>query len=102
MFALSKDISSFFSLNYRLWIANFVVAFFPTLYSTDRIYFINSIPDTWNVSIAAQSMWLHLSYEVLQEALLVPLYFLFGQVIRDLPSLGNLAFLVTLHEGCCG
>lgn len=43
-------------------------------------------------------MWLHLSYEVIQEALLVPLYFLFGQVIRDLPSLrerASRAFLVT-------
>lgn len=99
MLALSKDNSGLFSLNYRLWGAIFVVAFFPTLYSTVRIYFINSIPDTWSVSIAAQSMWLHLSYEVVQEALLVPLYFLFGQVIRDLPSLRervSLAFLVTL------
>ena len=88
-----------FQLNYRLWGAIFVVAFFPTLYSTVRIYFINGIPDTWSVSIAAQSMWLNLAYEVVQEALLVPLYFLFGQVIRDHPSLRervSWAFLVTL------
>ncbi|BAQ70419.1 Na+-driven multidrug efflux pump [Rhodovulum sulfidophilum] len=87
-----------FQLNYRLWGAIFFAAFFPSLYSTVRIYFINSIPDTWNVSIAAQSMWLHLSYEVVQEALLAPLYFLFGQVIRDLTSLRervSLALLVT-------
>jgi len=86
-----------FHLNYRLWGAIFVVAFFPTLYSTVRIYFINNIPDSWSVSIVAQSMWLHLSYEVVQEALLLPLYFLFGQVIRDLPSLRervSRAFLV--------
>lgn len=85
-------------LNYRLWGAIFLVAFFPTLYSTVRIYFINSIPDTWSVSIAAQSMWLNLSYEVVQEAMLVPLYYLFGQVISDLPSLRervSRAFLVT-------
>ncbi len=85
-------------LNYRLWGAIFLVAFFPTLYSTVRIYFINNIPDTWSVSIAAQSIWLNLSYEVIQEALLVPLYYLFGQVIRDLPSLRervSRAFLVT-------
>lgn len=88
-----------FQLNYRLWGAIFLVAFFPTIYSTARIYFINSIPDTWSVSIAAQSMWLSLSYEVIQEALLVPLYFLFGQVIRDLPSLRervSRAFAVTV------
>ena len=98
MFAERKGLSSLFQLNYRLWGAIFLVAFFPTLYSTVRIYFINSIPDTWSVSIAAQSMWLHLSYEVIQEALVVPLYFLFGQVIRDLPSLRervSRAFVIT-------
>ncbi|WP_019956315.1 MATE family Na+-driven efflux transporter [Yoonia vestfoldensis] len=75
------------SINYRLWGSIFLVAFFPAVYSTVRIYFLNSVPDTWNISIAAQSAWLHLSYEVLQEALLLPLYFVFGQVIRDLPAL---------------
>lgn len=57
------------------------------------------MPETWNLSIAAQSAWLHLAYEVLQEALLLPLYFLFGQVIRDLPALReriSSAFTVTL------
>jgi hypothetical protein len=87
------------SVNYRLWGSIFLVAFFPAIYSTVRIYFLNSIPDTWNVSIAAQSAWLNLSYEVLQEALLLPLYYLFGQVIRDLPALRDRmsrAFAVTL------
>ena len=87
------------SVNYRLWGSIFLVAFFPAVYSTVRIYFLNSIPDTWNVSIAAQSAWLHLSYEVLQEALLLPLYYVFGQVIRDLPALRDRitrAFAVTM------
>lgn len=87
------------SVNYRLWGSIFLVAFFPAVYSTVRIYFLNSIPDTWNVSIAAQSAWLHLSYEVLQEALLLPLYYVFGQVIRDLPALRDRitrAFVVTM------
>lgn len=92
------------SLNYRLWAAIFLVAFFPVVYSTTRIYFLNSIPDTWNVSIAAQSAWLHLAYEVLQEALLLPLYFVFGQVIRDLPALRDRisrTFVVTLAAYGC-
>lgn len=87
------------TVNYRLWGSIFLIAFFPAVYSTVRIYFLNSIPDTWNVSIAAQSAWLNLSYEVLQEALLLPLYFVFGQVIRDLPALRDRisrALVVTL------
>lgn len=87
------------SVNYRLWGSIFLVAFLPAVYSTVRIYFLSLYPDTWNVSIAAQSAWLNLSYEVLQEALLLPLYYLFGQVIRDLPALRDRmsrAFAVTL------
>ena len=68
-------------INYRLWFAIFLTAFIPTLYSTVRIYFLNSLPDTWSVSIAAQAAWLGLIYEIVQEALLLPLYYLFGKAI---------------------
>ena len=87
------------SINYRLWGSILLIALFPALYSTVRIYFLNSLPDTWNVSIAAQSAWLNLAYEVLQEAIILPLYFIFGQVIRDRRALQDRvtrAFAITL------
>lgn len=71
------------ALNVRLWLAVLLVALLPVAYATVRIYFLNSLPDTWNVSIAAQAAWLHLAYEVLHEALLLPLYFPFGAVVAD-------------------
>lgn len=80
-------ISGLRSIDYRLWAAIFLTALLPTLYATTRIYFLNSLPDTGSLNIAAQSAWLHLAYEVLQEALLLPLYFVFGQVLGDLPAL---------------
>ena len=75
------------SINYRLWASIALLAFLPAVYATVRVYFVSSIPDTWSVSIAAQSAWLHLAFEVLQEGILLPLYFVFGQVISNLPSL---------------
>jgi hypothetical protein len=58
---------------------------------------VNTLPDTWSVSIAAQAAWLGLAYEVLQESLLLPLYYIFGQVINKhnhLKERIGLAFLV--------
>lgn len=87
------------SVNFRLWLAIILTALLPSIYSTIRIYFLNDLPDTWNLSIAAQSAWLNLSYEVLQEALLLPLFYILGQVVRDRAALKlrvTYAFYVTL------
>lgn len=65
-----------------------------------RIYFLNSSLTRGTSSIAAQSAWLHLSYEVLQEALLLPLYYVFGQVIRDLPALRDINPRFRCDDGC--
>ena len=92
-------LSSVRFINYRLWSAIFLTAFIPTLYSTVRIYFLNSLPDTWSLSIAAQAAWLGLTYEVVQEALLLPLYYLFGQAIGsrvELRDRVSTSLLVTL------
>ncbi|RCK41841.1 MATE family Na+-driven efflux transporter [Thalassospira xiamenensis] len=75
------------SINFRLWFSICLTAFFPAVYSTTRIYFLSALPDTWSVSIAAQAAWLHLIYEVLQEAFVLPLYFVLGQVIENKPAL---------------
>lgn len=91
--------SSLKGIDYRLWFAIILTALLPTLYSTVRIYFLNSLPDTWSVSIAAQAAWLNLAYEVVQEALLLPLYYVFGKVIADRAALRERvgdAFLVAL------
>nr|WP_308302310.1 MATE family Na+-driven efflux transporter [Vibrio parahaemolyticus] len=39
------------------------------------------MPDSWAFSIAAQVAWLNIGYEVINEALLLPLAFILGQVI---------------------
>lgn len=71
------------SINYRLWLVLALTSFIPLIYSTTRIYFLGSIPNTWTFSIAAQVAWLNVGYEVLSEALLVPLSYLLGKSLSD-------------------
>ena len=76
MFALKK-------LDYRLFLALLLTQFIPVVYSTVRVHFLGSLPETWGFNIASQVAWLNLMYEVLAEGLLLPLYFILGQVIDD-------------------
>ena len=71
------------SINYRLWSVLMLTSFIPLIYSTTRIHFLGSIPSPWTFSIASQIAWLNVGYEVMNEALLIPLAFVLGQVIGD-------------------
>ncbi len=71
------------TLNYRLFLALLLTQFIPVVYSTVRVYFLGSLPETWGFNIASQVAWLNLMYEVLAEGLLLPLYFILGQVISE-------------------
>ena len=68
-------------LNYNLFLVLLLTSFIPVIYSTFRVNFIGSIPDTWSFSIAAQVSWLNLLFEVITEGLILPLFFIFGQSI---------------------
>ena len=70
-------------MNFKLWLSLLAALAIPSIYTTVRVFFLNTAPDTGQVNIAAQSAWLGLVYEVIAEALLVPLYFVFGQVIKQ-------------------
>ncbi|MET4709909.1 MATE family Na+-driven efflux transporter [Endozoicomonas lisbonensis] len=74
---------SFQKIDYRLFFVLLLSNFIPVIYSTVRVYFLGSLPDTWGYSIAAQAAWLNLIYEVISEGLLFSLYFILGQVISQ-------------------
>lgn len=67
-------------LNYKLYFALLFLGFCPALYTTIRIFFLGQLPDTYAYSIAGQLNWLGLLYEILNEAILLPLYYFCGQV----------------------
>ncbi len=75
--------TDFKQIDYKLWLALIVSSFIPLIYSTTRINFIGSMPDSWSLSIAAQVAWLNIGYEVVGEALMLPLAFILGQVFLN-------------------
>lgn len=76
-------------INFRLYASLLVIGLCPALYSALRIYFLGQMPDASAYSIAGQLGWLNLIYEVVQEAIILPLYFFLGQVVADRTAFAN-------------
>lgn len=76
-------------INYRLYASLLFMGLCPALYGALRIYFLGQMPDASAYSIAGQLGWLNLIYEVVQEAILLPLYFFLGQVAADRVAFAN-------------
>ncbi len=74
-----KIIRALKTVNYRLWFAIFITMLLPTVYQTVRIFFLGDMPSDSGINIASQLQWVNLCYEVIQEALFLPLYFLLGK-----------------------
>lgn len=77
------------SVNYRLWLAILATMLLPTVYQTVRIFFLGDMPNDSGINIASQLQWLNLFYEVVQEALILPLFFLLGKSIDDKKDFSN-------------
>jgi len=76
---LEKIITSLKTVNYRLYFALIFTGFLPTLYTTVRIFYLGDMPGDWGFNIASQMAWVGLIYEIVQEALILPLFFLLGK-----------------------
>lgn len=86
---MSSIIRALKTVNYRLWLAILMMMLLPTLYQTVRIYFLGDMPGDWGYNIASQLSWVNLFYEVIQEALILPLFFLLGKSLMDRKELEN-------------
>jgi Na+-driven multidrug efflux pump len=71
------------SINYRLFWAILLLMFFPTIYQTVRIFFLGEMPNDWGFNIASQLSWVSLFYEIIQEALILPLFFVLGKSLSN-------------------
>jgi len=76
-------------INYRLYFAILVTMLLPTIYQTVRIYFLGNMPSDWGINIASQLSWIELVYEVIQEALILPLFFILGKSLNNEAELEN-------------
>ena len=80
---------SFKSLNIKLYGTLILISFLPVVYSTVRIYFLGNLPGDWGFNIASQLSWVNIFYEVVQEALILPLFYLIGKALHDRGELSN-------------
>ena len=84
-----KIIRALRTVNYRLWCAIFTTMLLPTVYQTVRIFFLGDMPSDSGINIASQLQWVNLFYEVVQEALILPLFFLLGKSIDNRDEFAN-------------
>lgn len=83
---LLKSIKTF---NWRLWLALSFTLLIPALYQTLRIHFLGSLPGDWGVNIASQLSWVNLIYEIVQEAFILPLFYILGKSLGSKEELEN-------------
>ena len=77
------------SVDYRLFFTLLVLALIPTTYTTVRIHFLGDLPSDWGFNIASQLTWVNVAYEVVQEAIILPLFYLMGKSLQDKRDLEN-------------
>lgn len=80
---MPKIAKSLKNLNWKLFVSLLIMGLCPTIYTTLRVFFLGQLPGDWAFSIAGQLSWVNLLYEILDEAIILPLYFFMGKVIAD-------------------
>ena len=77
------------NINYKLFVALLIMGLCPTIYTTLRVFWLGELPGEWSFSIAGQLSWVNLLYEVINEAIILPLFYFIGKVILDKKALTN-------------
>lgn len=85
----SKLKLSLSSINYKLYFALLVLGLCPTVYTTVRVFFLGSLPGEYSFSIAGQLSWVNLLYEIINEAIILPLFFFIGKAATDKKEFTN-------------
>lgn len=86
---LNRIKESLGKIQYKMLLSLLVLGLCPTLYTTLRIFFLGQMPDAWAFSIAGQLGWVNLLYEIVQEAIILPLFYFIGQVVTNREELTN-------------
>ena len=86
---MNKIIKSLKNINFRLYLALLVLGLCPAIYTTLRTFFLGQLPGDWSYSIAGQLSWVNLIYEIVNEAIILPLFFFIGKVVSDKKEFTN-------------
>ena len=81
--------SSLKNINFKLFLALLVLGLCPTVYTTVRVFFLGQLPGDWSFSIAGQLSWVNLLYEVVSEAIILPLFYFVGKVKQNRAAFSN-------------
>lgn len=79
----NKLINSFKGINHQLFLSLLIMGLVPTIYTTVRVFWLGDMPGEWSYSIAGQLSWVNLIYEVINEAIILPLFYFVGKVLSD-------------------
>ena len=85
----SKIKLSMSNVNLKLYFALLVLGLCPAVYTTVRVFFLGALPGEYAFSIAGQLSWVNLLYEILNEAIILPLFFFIGKVATDKQEFAN-------------
>lgn len=86
---MNNIVRSLKRINYRMFFALFLLGLIPTVYTTLRIFFLGQFPSDYSFSIAGQLSWVSLLYEIVEESIILPLFFFIGKVVNDKKELSN-------------
>ncbi len=86
---MKRIITSLKNINLKLFLALLVLGLCPTVYTTVRVFFLGQLPGDWSFSIAGQLSWVNLLYEVISEAIILPLFFFIGKIKEDKQEFSN-------------
>ncbi len=86
---MRKIFVSLKNINRKLFLALLLMGFCPTIYTTVRTFLLGNLPNEWAYSIAGQLSWVNLLYEILNEAIILPLFFFVGKVVNDREEFSN-------------
>ena len=54
-----------------------------------RVFLLGQMPGEWSYSIAGQLSWVNLIYEIINEAIILPLFYFVGKVVADKDEFAN-------------
>jgi len=82
-------VNSLKKINYKLFFALLIMGLCPTIYNTLRVFWLGQLPGEYTFSIAGQLSWVNLFYEIINEAIILPLFYFMGKVLLDKKELTN-------------
>ena len=86
---LLKIKKSFKNVNMKLYFSLLIMGLCPTIYNTVRIFWLGEISSEYSYSIAGQLSWVNLIYEVMSEAIILPLFYFMGKALLNKNEYAN-------------